>query len=105
MAAAAHEDGAYAVGKDARDRFTMRAEYADKVSTHLVHPFEGDDEIVRPVAGELHGDMLNLLGQLTDYLHHVETAYLWSRAPGVVSLVERDGTRSEVRRPAQASPE
>jgi hypothetical protein len=50
---------------------------------------------VRPVAKELLEDILNLLGPLTDYLHHVETAYLRSRPPCVVILVEPDGARSE----------
>jgi hypothetical protein len=99
MAAAAHEDGAYVIGEDPRNRFTMRAEYADTVSTHITFPFEGDDATVRPVAEELLEDILNLLGPLTDYLHHVETAYLRSRPPGVVTLVEPDGARSEARRP------
>jgi hypothetical protein len=44
-----------------------------------VFPFEGDHATVRPVAEELLEDILNLLGPLTDYLHHVETAYLRSR--------------------------
>jgi hypothetical protein len=99
MARAAHEDGAYVVGEDPRNRLTMRAEYADKVSSHLVHPFEGDDDSVRPVAEEMHRDIINLLGPLVDYLQHVEAAYIRSRPPGVVTLVQPDGTRSEARRP------
>jgi hypothetical protein len=77
----------------------MRAEYADQVGTHLVHPFEGDDETVRPVAEEMHDDVLKLLGPLSSYLHHVEAAYLRSRPAGVVTIVEPDGTRSEARHP------
>jgi hypothetical protein len=105
IARAAHEDGAYVIGKDPRNRLTMRAEYADTVSTHLVHPFEGDDESVRPVAQEMHQDILNLLGPLTDYLHHVEAAYLRSRPRGVVTLVLPAGSRSEAREPPVVTPE
>ena len=99
IAAAADDDGAYVVGTEHTNTLTMRAEYADTVSLRLVHPFEGDDETVRPVAVELHGAIVNLLGPLTRYLHRVEAAYLRSRAPGVVTLVQPDGTRTEARRP------
>jgi hypothetical protein len=94
------KDGAYVIGKDPRNRLTMRAEYADQVGTHLVHPFEGAAESVRPVAGEMHADILNLLGPLRSYLHHIEAAYLRARpGGGVVTIVEPDGTWSARRIP------
>lgn len=102
LAAAADDDGAYRIGEEPTNTFTMRAEYADTVNMRLVHPFEGDDETVRPVAGELHGAIVDLLGPLTSYLHRVEAAYLRSRPAGVVTILSPDGTCSEAR---QAQPD
>jgi hypothetical protein len=101
IAASAEDDGNYVIHATPGGGYDMRAEYADIVGIRLVHPFEGDDDTVRPVAEELHGNILNLLGPLSTYMQQVEAAYLTSRRPGVVTLVLPDGTRTEARHPSE----
>ncbi len=99
IAASADDDGVYVIRELPDDKYEMRAEYADIVGIRLVHPFEGDNETVRPIAEELHGDILNLLGPLSTYIQQAEAAYLTSRAAGVVTLVRPDGSPSDARKP------
>ena len=65
METAAESRSSYVI----RDR-TMRARYADLVSTFLAHPF--DDQF----AADMHGRIVDLIGPVSTYVHAVEAAWL-----------------------------
>ena len=63
---------------------TMRADYADDVASHLVHPFDATDETERmAMAAELHRHIVALLPAVSAYLHLAEAVFLHSRGNAV----------------------
>ena len=94
MTAAADEDGAY-VTTEIDDSITMRAQYADTVASHLVHPF-GEPQ-AEGMAREMHARIIELIKPLNEYLHQAEAAWLRSRPAGTVTGVFPDGSTADPR--------
>lgn len=75
---------AMAAARDVRTGYvirerTLRAQYADTVAMTLTHPFDV------PLAYDMHGRIVDLLGPISNFIHAVEAAWLSSRPPSVVT--------------------
>lgn len=81
MKAAGDIESAYIVREN-----TMRAEYADEISTRLVHPWDEDEPF--PAARALHNAIVAFVGPVSEYIHIVEAAYIHSCPDGVVERVD-----------------
>ena len=65
----------------------MRARYADAVGNLLAHPFPLES------AGDMHGAITNLIGPAATYVQSVEAAWIWTRAPGIITVRRPGGER------------
>lgn len=84
MRLAADVDSAYVIREH-----TMRAEYADEIANKLMHPWSGlSDAEWEEAVGKLHKRIVALIRPVGSFLHLAEAAYLTSRPPGAVSIID-----------------
>lgn len=65
----------------------MRARYADVVGALLAHPFPPE------FMGDMHGAIANLIDPVATYVQRVEAAWIWTRAPGIITVRRPGGER------------
>ena len=78
---------AMSAARELRTGYTVRekiwrAQYADAVAMTITHPFDLEDS--KGFALDMHGRIVDLVGPVARYIHHIEAAWLNSRPPKVV---------------------